>query len=423
MINNGTYVLQRLPTYRWYVLLMGTIVKIYFYMGLQLVAAFGVAISSDYGINNTQLGFLITSAFVGYTLFSYYGGALTEIIGKRNTITIGLILETVFTLCWPLVHSYPALLIVRFMQGLSGGMMVAPDLAIVSSWFPRKERGIAEGILLGGLGFGSAIVTSLAPILLKIGIDWQMGAVLVVGLPGIIVGALWALTVKDVNQVYSGVSNIDDILPQQQKESAELKEIETGDYRPPEVWSDAIRNKRFWWSVLTIFCICWVVYGMGAFVPQLLAVDLKLPADKIASWSLVTFAAGLVTTPLGGILSDKILGSKRYPVIVLGFALCFIFCLVLPKTGLTWMPLVLFCTYGSIHLVNGPFWSLPGEVCAPSLAARTAGFWLFLGLIGGILVTPVMGYFVDIYGTNMVALYSFALFSVIGLVCSLGIKV
>ena len=35
--------------------------------------------------------------------------------------------------------------------------MVGLTSAVVSSWFPTKERGLALGILLGAIGLGSAL--------------------------------------------------------------------------------------------------------------------------------------------------------------------------------------------------------------------------------------------------------------------------
>ncbi|MGI8312262.1 MFS transporter [Saccharopolyspora hattusasensis] len=70
----------------------------------------------------------------------------------------------------PVVQNYGVILLLRFVQGW--GCMVTVTSAVVSSWFPTRERGLAIGVLLGAIGLGSALGGYVAGVLTP-AIGWQ----------------------------------------------------------------------------------------------------------------------------------------------------------------------------------------------------------------------------------------------------------
>ncbi|TEB08539.1 putative sulfoacetate transporter SauU [Pelotomaculum schinkii] len=413
--------LEVAPSFRWLALALNCLVMTFFFMAVQLVATFGTVIMTDWKLNTAQFGMLVTMTFLSYALFNYFGGSWGAKIGTRNIVTIGIVIAIVSTVIWPFVHNYTVMLGVRFIQGISGGIFMGSVLGSAAVWFPARERGFTQGILLGFMGIGFVVDSALAPILLNAGYNWQNGSAMLIGIPGVIIGILYFLLFKDLAQLYPGVETIDDILPKTTGENT-AAESSTNEYVQPETWEATIRSTKFWLAAVNIFANCFIVFTLGSYLPLLLANDMKLGPETVASVLAVTFFSTLIASPLGGLLSDKVFHSKRYPVIVIGFALCLVFCLWVPYASLGLLPFVLFVAYGSIPFVNGPFWCLPAELVRPAFAGRASGMLLFLGLLGGVIANPIVGSFVDMTGSNYIALYIFAAMSVLGLVTGLAIK-
>ncbi len=107
------------------------------------------------------------SAFVlGYALFQAPGGWLADRIGPRILLTLGVVWWAVFT-CLITFFSptaaalLPMLIATRFCLGL-GEAVVYPALnTVVSARIPSSERGIANGVIFAGGGFGAGITPPL----------------------------------------------------------------------------------------------------------------------------------------------------------------------------------------------------------------------------------------------------------------------
>lgn len=409
--------LNKPPVYRWWVLIMGAMVELYFYMACQLIAAYAASVMQTYEINNTQLGLLVTAAYLGYALAGYFGGALTDTLGNRKVVSVGYVAVAVFTLIWPLVDSYPGMMIVRFLQGLGGGLMIGSVIPTVNLWFPARERALAQAILVGGLGVGFSIVSAGGVALSAVGIEWRVGSLLMVGIPGLILAALWFFTIKDFGSVYPGSTSIDELLPEEYSRNAATADNANVNKLPvPDKWSDALRNGRFWSGAICAFANCWIAFGMGTVFPLFLSTDMNMTAPEVAKALAVIFPASLVCCPLGGLFSDKVLKARRSPNIVIGYAIVIISVMLVRYAPAAIIPALLFLAFGGVPFQNGSFWASSGEVVAPNLANKTGGFWLFIGIMGGVVANPLCGYLIDATGSAMGAMYTFLIMGIVGLI-------
>src|ERR1700674_5545757 len=103
-----------------------------------------------------------TLAFGGFLLL---GGRVGDLIGRRQALTIGLVLFSVGGLLGGTAVSFPILLIGRVIQGLGGALAAPAALSLLSTSFtaPHERRrafvvysavsgaGAATGVLLGGV--------------------------------------------------------------------------------------------------------------------------------------------------------------------------------------------------------------------------------------------------------------------------------
>ncbi|AHV95934.1 MFS transporter [Paenibacillus sabinae] len=395
------------PVYRWYVLFVHVIVFAHFFMSLQLISVFGITIQRGWKISATEVTLLITSSMIAYTLFPLIGGAWGAKWGPRRTVTAGILIDTVATLLFPVAgDSYFGILALRFIQGISGGLIIGAIVGGTSVWFPTRQRGIASGILFGFQGVGFAVPSIVGPMLTDSGISWQTASAIMVCVPGVILAAVVFFTVKGLNEVYPGVSSIDQLLGGSGA-SGQNPGTATGNskYIKPKTMKEALRRSRVWAAAVYVFVNGWLIYGLSSFLPRLLSIDLNIPDKTAAAILGATFFVSFVTAPLGGIVSDFVFKGRRYPVLLIGALLSVITIAAVPYTSIKWLGFMLILAYASTSIVSGPFWSLPSELVDSKAAIRSSSMYTIFGNGGGAVAAPILAYFSEAAGSGIAALY------------------
>jgi MFS family permease len=110
-------------------------------------------IQREFGLSNTQLGWLFTAFAFAYAAFEIPSGWLGDVFGARRTLIRIVLWWSCFTALtgaiypsaeWPAL-GFLALLAVRFLFGI-GEAGAYPNIArAFHSWFPFQERGFAQG--------------------------------------------------------------------------------------------------------------------------------------------------------------------------------------------------------------------------------------------------------------------------------------
>lgn len=137
-----------------------------------MMSAVGVSLpvmGRDLDASAMQLGLVETTYVLSASIFLLAMGRLGDIHGRRRIFQYGLILFTVIGGVISQAWSIEVVIILRFLQGMGGSMVMATTMAIVVSVFPPKERGRALGIAVAsvyagiscGPFFGGMLVTAL----------------------------------------------------------------------------------------------------------------------------------------------------------------------------------------------------------------------------------------------------------------------
>src|SRR5579875_58048 len=106
-----------------------------------IIAAALTAIVSSLHISYTQVGLLISSAYVGMTVGAPFFGWLAEIVG-RKPVCVWMIagfgaLSLVAAFAW----NFESLLVVRMIEGLALGGQIPVSSALYSEFLPAARRG------------------------------------------------------------------------------------------------------------------------------------------------------------------------------------------------------------------------------------------------------------------------------------------
>lgn len=131
-----------------------------------VVAPILPAIANDLGISVTRAGLLISSYMIPFGLFQLIFGPLADRHGKRQVISLSMILFTVATALCAIGQAVTDLAIYRALTGIFAACVMPVSLALIGDLFELEERQSAIGMFMGisflGQGLSMAIGGSIA---------------------------------------------------------------------------------------------------------------------------------------------------------------------------------------------------------------------------------------------------------------------
>ncbi len=131
-----------------------------------------VDISKEFDEDLNILQWLLSAYTLAWGSTSIIGGRLSDIYGKRCLFFIGVSAFAASSLMCGIGWSTWVLIVGRILQGVAGGLFVAPLYAMIFTVFPESKRGFAIGMLGLAAGMGLAFGPSLGGFLLEV-INWR----------------------------------------------------------------------------------------------------------------------------------------------------------------------------------------------------------------------------------------------------------
>ena len=183
---------------RWRVLFITLFLGYIAYVFRGNLSVIGKYLMDDYGVNQIELGWLLSSFLWGYTLFQFPGGLMSEKIGPKSTLmvcTVGCTLITIISGFivlggFSIALMIPLLFICRFLLGaFQGPLFPATAGGVVARWFPSGSWALPNGMTSTALALGSA---STPPIIVYLAeyFGWQ-STFFLISILGVIGTIIW----------------------------------------------------------------------------------------------------------------------------------------------------------------------------------------------------------------------------------------
>ncbi|MHB8707586.1 MAG: MFS transporter [Desulfuromonadales bacterium] len=140
-----------------------------------MMSAVGVAlpaIGREFAATALQLGLVETTYVLSASIFLLAMGRLGDIHGRRRVFQYGIVLFTLAGGAISQAWSIESLLVMRFLQGMGGAMVMATTIAMVVSVFPPAERGKALGIAVASVYAGISCGPFIGGVLVT-GFGWR----------------------------------------------------------------------------------------------------------------------------------------------------------------------------------------------------------------------------------------------------------
>ncbi|MGA3236754.1 MAG: MFS transporter [Bryobacteraceae bacterium] len=350
----------------------------------------GQAVALEFHLTNQQLGWVFSAFIAGYAAFQTPGGWLCDRFGARVVLTLGVLWWGVFTslitvLSPSLAAPLMALIVIRFLLGMGEAVVYPASNCIVAAWVPDHERGIANGLIFAGTGFGAGVTPPLVTYLL-VHYGWR-SSFWVSSALGLAAGLVWYSIARDRPSQHPWVSE------------GELSPPEAYKRKPAKTdWGAILRDRNLLAVTFSYFCYGYEAYIFFSWFFIYLNSARGLNLKQSSYYTVLPFLAMAVASPLGGWISDRMVrrfgkraGRCYFAAAAIGFSAAF---LALGTQAATpqLASVVLAGGAGALYLSQSCFWSMSADIGKTS-AGAVSGVMNMGGQMGGAItasLTPAL---------------------------------
>ncbi len=418
---------QSLQSTRW--LIFAILALAYFLVYFHRLSLSVVAddLIRDMQITAGLMGLLGSIYFYCYALMQIPVGLLADSFGPRKTVTCSLILAAAGSVLFGLAQGIGMAFLGRILVGFGVSAVFIPTMKILSEWFQAKEFASMAG-LLQAVGGAGVLAATWALAWMTACFGWRL-SFLLIGLGTFVLAAMIWLIVRDKPSDLG----LTDVVPQA---SADKPREQT---RPAELGQGlklVLSNKYFWPVAIWYFFDCGIFFGFGALWsgPYLMHVYGLSRAQAGSILSMIAWGM-ILGSPLLGLISDRILKSRKKVIVLCSTLLSIIFGLLsLFPSGLPFALLyVLFFLFSlSASSIVAIGFTMTKELFPVEIAGTSVGLVNVFPFLGGAIFMPFLGRVLDSYPTTALGVYTlegytavlFILFgaALAALICSLLTK-
>ena len=345
-----------------------------------LIAALAPKFTEIYDLSATQKSVMIAVPVLLGSIGRLFSGMLADKFGGRNVMSALLVFSAVPAVAVGFSTSFEQLVIFGLFLGLAGTTFPV-GVGFTSRWFPPAKQGTALGVY--GMGnIGQSIAVFLAPVLAAALGDWRM-----------------------VFFIFAAVTFVWGIV------FFLLAENDTTTARPRslrEMLHPLRTSKTAWILSLFYFLTFGGFVALALYMPTFLRELFDLsPTDAGARTAGFVVLATLMR-PVGGILSDKLGGSK---VLILVFAAIAILAPLLSWASIVPFTIGALGSAAALGLGNGAVFKLVPQYF-PKETATVTGLVGAFGGLGGFFPPIELGFVKDATGSYTIGFFLLSAFAV-----------
>jgi len=361
------------------------------------------SIREEFGYTSTELGWILSSFSIAYTLFQIPGGVWGQVVGSRIALTAIAVSWGVLTFLTGFVPALMAasatgamigLMVVRFLTGATHAPIFPISSGVFARWFPVGQWALPNALQNTGLDLGQACIGPLVTALI-ITVGWR-GSFYCLAPLAFIIAAWWWWYGRDTPAEHRAVDARERELIAANREADESAGSARRSYRA------VLLDRNVLLLGVSYFCLNVVFYMFTDWLFTYFVEEKGF--GLLASGFLYTlpFVTGAAFAWLGGVSCDALcrrIGPRwgcRVPAIV---GLLMVACLLWAGAHATnpylAVALLSLC-FGFEQFADSPYWSGTTFSAGPQTAAA-CGVINTGGNLPGFLA-PLIGWTIDYMG-------------------------
>ncbi len=344
-----------------------------------IAGALAEPIRREFGLSDTEIGFLGTVFIWLYAFVGVPIGRLADKWSRKRVLALGLLIWSIWTAFNGLARNYSMLLAARLGVAVGEAACAPTATTWIGDLFAAEKRARALAIFMLGVPIGGALSYFFSgPIAQAFG--WRQ-AMMVAALPALLLlPLLWRL-------------------PEPARGASELHKEDTAGQ---SMWS-VLRIPTMWWIILSGALLNFNMYAFGTFLPAFFARvhGLSLAESGIATgvaYLLGGIGGGLLSGRIGDTIVHKRKDGRMFAAALLALATApFAFFGIQQTAGAFAIALpLLTIAYGGCNTYYGFVYSSIQDIVPPSLRATAmAIYFMFMYMMGASLGPLLTGYLSD----------------------------
>jgi ACS family D-galactonate transporter-like MFS transporter len=375
-------------------------------------------VKKDLHISAAEMGLIFSAFGWTYAILQIPGGWILDRIGPRITFGIALIVWSIVTGSMSLAKGFSSLLGLRLGLGVAEVPAFPANNALVSRWFPTKERGLATASYTAGEYVGLAIA---APVLawMAATYGWHSVFYLTGGL-GLVFSVIWLWKIRDNPQSDRRVSASEVALIERGGAAVPTAHPTGGSHAKFSDIPKLLRKKRMLGALIGQFANTSTLFFFLTWFPTYLVTEKHFTLLKAGILVTIPYLCALIGTLSAGSWSDWMLrrgfasGLARKTPIISGLILSMIIIVdnYVSNSGLV----ILFFSiaFFAQGMASATAWALLSDIAPANQIGLTGGLFNFFANAGGAASPLVIGFIVGSTGSFVYGLVYIAAIAGVG---------
>lgn len=383
---------QKVLTYRYFIFALIAIPYFLVYFHRTSTAVVAKALVDAFGVTPAALGLLGSMYFYPYAAGQLPAGILADNWGPKKTVSLFLLIAAAGAILFGAAPNFATAVVGRFLVGLGVGFVYVPAMRLLADWFRKQEFATMSGVLLAIGNMGS--LSSAGPLaLMMAAIGWR-SSFYVIGAVTFLAVILFFLFMvnKPQDKGWPSIQEIEGIAAPTAQGG---KKIGIGESLKL-IFSNWQFNKI---GILLFFFYGGMMGFQGLWAGPWLRHVYGMEPTQAANY-LMLMAVGLVFgCPLSGILSDKVLKSRKKVLLYGGILYTLSYIPIVLKIA-TLTPTMIAALFFYWGLTAGSFvvCFANSKECFPvELAGTSTGAVNLYIFVGGAVHQQVMGLIIQRY--------------------------
>jgi sugar phosphate permease len=380
------------------------------YIDRATVAVANQNIRSEFGLNATQIGALVSVWSLCFALSQLPMGWLVDRAGPRPLLGWALLLWSLAQLAGGLVGSFGQLLWARGVLGVGEAPAYSTAARAVTNWFHISKRGFPTGVY----NMAGSLAPAIAPPLLTalmLAFGWRQMFV-IMGVVGIIACAIWFALYRDPERLGLSRTELDSL---REGDTPHTAGVTLGQ------WARLFTFRTMWGMMLGSFCLSYVLWMYQAWLPGYLELQHHISIARTGWLAGIPYVFGIFGSLIAGLVSDRVarsgvglIVSRKAPAIIGLLCVALFTVLAAHAASSTLAIAAISVTMFFVQTAAAGVWMIPGAVTPHNYVASSASIQNFGGYLGATVSPVLTGFIVDRTGSFDLALIIAAVVAVVG---------